>query len=466
MADSLEQVYQKKFLKPFRRMLLFFLFVTLASSAAQMALNFKSSFTEIAVELEDLQHQITAEVLVGNEQAVEDLLKDFSDHRLEVDVLSTDPKKFLAFPLPLEGISGKPYSALYLLISPYGFLVRNWIPLFLIIFSTVVAVFFIYIFQETTYTEVRRIFVEPIMELQLVSSRSQVVAPMKRFQVREYNDLHLAIVERFRLDEKLALSRVETERVKAVATMVNMIAHDVRKPFSLLKILLASLHNMRTPEDLQSYASMALPEVQRSIDTAEGLLQDVMQVSSTQISLQQESISVELLLHTVFTETFRGQTSSDVQLCYALEKNLTLNIDMHKIKRVFANIITNACQATDWKGVVWIHATGDNGRVRFAIGNSGSFIPEESIHKVFDTFFSSDKRGGTGLGLAIARKWVEAHGGIIYCRSERSTDFPAGMVEFIFDLPAAYDGRDATRPSLASHSSAYELALAMRPPSQ
>jgi signal transduction histidine kinase len=88
------------------------------------------------------------------------------------------------------------------------------------------------------------------------------------------------------------------------------------------------------------------------------------------------------------------------------------------------------------KGNLWIRTSEQEGFVEFTLGNGGSFIPAESLSKLFDAFFTSGKRGGTGLGLAIAKTIVEAHGGSIRCVSEKTEEHPTGLVEFTFTLPA------------------------------
>ncbi len=103
--------------------------------------------------------------------------------------------------------------------------------------------------------------------------------------------------------------------------------------------------------------------------------------------------------------------------------------------RIFLNIIGNAIQAVNQKGKLWIRTSStinSHGKLftHFVIGNNGPAIPAEDLPKLFDAFFTKDKKGGTGLGLAIAKKIVSAHEGEIYCKS--SADIG---VEFHFTLP-------------------------------
>jgi signal transduction histidine kinase/CheY-like chemotaxis protein len=261
---------------------------------------------------------------------------------------------------------------------------------------------------------------------------------------------------------KLAAARLEIERGekdRALGKIVRMISHDVRKPFSILKVLMEGIKSAKSESEIRNFTASALPELQQSIDSVDGLLQDVMQVGAENVELVREPVSVESLVDSVLAETFRGHVNADITIDYKTLGAEALEVDVHKVKRIFGNIISNACQAIGWVGHIWIHAERRESRVFFTLGNAGSFIPDENLPNLFDAFYTSNKRGGTGLGLAIARTWSEAHGGSISCRSEKSPRYPEGFVEFLFDLPAAAEFDGLARPFIHSHSSAYRLKI-------
>ena len=114
-----------------------------------------------------------------------------------------------------------------------------------------------------------------------------------------------------------------------------------------------------------------------------------------------------------------------------LDKNL-LNIKggASQIYRVVANIITNACDATQNIGQLAIKTENyyaDMNSVQFGrvpkgeyvkltISDTGCGIPENIKPRIFDPFFTTkttDKRRGSGLGLSVAHAVVEDHNGYI-----------------------------------------------------
>jgi signal transduction histidine kinase len=159
---------------------------------------------------------------------------------------------------------------------------------------------------------------------------------------------------------------------------------------------------------------------------------------------------------------FRSRPDDNVSIIAQMEEGLFLEVDTSKVKRVFSNILSNAIHAMKGVGTVSISASVRRSRVVFRIRNSGSYIAPEVLPHLFEAFFTHNKLGGTGLGLAIARKWVEAHGGQIVCRSEKSVDHPDGWVEFEFDLPGGVTVDKLSRPRIPDHSSGYRMAAGLR----
>lgn len=263
------------------------------------------------------------------------------------------------------------------------------------------------------------------MKNPLVSLESN---PLAREQIR----LVLTILEAFENRANI----IALEKDSAIASMTQMLAHDVRKPFSMLKSVIQIVEKTEDPREAQEVLESALPEVIQAIASVEGMIHDVMHIGS-ESNWQMEDAAPETLIEAALGDLFRVFPEADVSISYSLSHRHGVRIDPLRIGRVFANILENAVQAMSGRGTLWIKTAESNGSIEFTLGNAGSFIPGECVSKIFEAFFTSGKRGGTGLGLAIARKIVEGHGGTIRCLSERNETHTDGMVEFVFTLPAA-----------------------------
>jgi len=108
-----------------------------------------------------------------------------------------------------------------------------------------------------------------------------------------------------------------------------------------------------------------------------------------------------------------------------------VRIDAEQIRRVLINLVDNAIEATDRKGLISIETQHDagNGVARIVVADDGPGIPAAERDKLFMPYYST-KRRGSGLGLAIVRRIVAEHGGSI----EVGDNLPHGT-RFTIELP-------------------------------
>jgi len=239
----------------------------------------------------------------------------------------------------------------------------------------------------------------------------------------------------------------------AIARMTQMLAHDVRKPFSMLRMGLGMLGKAQDPAGVKNVLSRLVPEIDKAISSVDGLISDVMEVGSNSTELIQESTTPEALIVATLGEVCRVYPKAEISIDYNLAHQHQVNVHAQKVGRVFSNILGNAIQSMGYRGNIWFKTREQGGFVEFTVGNTGSIIPAESLPRLFEAFFTSGKKGGTGLGLAIAQKVVKAHGGRIWCESTKNPKHPNGYVEFKFTLPIASSIASETDAKLPRHSS-------------
>ena len=86
-------------------------------------------------------------------------------------------------------------------------------------------------------------------------------------------------------------------------------------------------------------------------------------------------------------------------------------MDADRIAQVVYNIATNARDAMPHGGTFIVTTRQVEARIELAFADTGHGVPEELKDRIFEPFFTQDKREGAGLGLAIARRIVEEHDG-------------------------------------------------------
>jgi signal transduction histidine kinase len=258
-------------------------------------------------------------------------------------------------------------------------------------------------------------------------------------------------------DAAKALRERECERrqllkFEAVAKTTQMVAHDVRKPFSILRMGMRMLASAQDPESVKKILGRLVPEIEKAVGSVEGLLADVMEIGSSSTQFVREPANPEFLIESTLSDMATLYPMGKISVSYDLKHRRLVLVNIQKVGRVFSNIVANAVQAAHYHGELWFKTRECDGFIEFCIGNSHSYIPPENIDRLFEAFFTASKKSGTGLGLAIALKVVSAHGGKIWCESSKCAAYPEGKTEFFFTLPVV-DGawlRAATPPREAS----------------
>jgi signal transduction histidine kinase len=162
---------------------------------------------------------------------------------------------------------------------------------------------------------------------------------------------------------------------------------------------------------------------------------DLSKVEAGQVELQVAPFSLRDALERGVSMVREQATQDGVQV--TLHANGGLDIvtgDERRIRQVIFNLLSNAVKFAPAGGLVDVTATQANGEVRVSVADNGPGIAVEDLERIFEEFQQTEagarQHEGTGLGLALSRRFVEMHGGRIWCDSEVGTGST-----FVFTLP-------------------------------
>jgi signal transduction histidine kinase len=238
---------------------------------------------------------------------------------------------------------------------------------------------------------------------------------------------------------RVNLAYRKAREAEAIARTTQMLAHDVRKPFSLLESTLRTLESINNPSQLVSLSKSALPEVRSAIQSVEGMIADIMEIGiKKELTLKPTSLTAIVL--DVINDHLAHSEALDISLSYDFRHIHLPLLHAGKFTRVVSNIVTNALQAMAGQGRLRFathEIPGSRDMLQLSIANTNSYIPPEARSRIFEDFFSDGKQNGTGLGLAIAKKMVIDHGGEIWCNSD-----PTLGTEFIMTIPLSKELQD------------------------
>jgi signal transduction histidine kinase len=132
-----------------------------------------------------------------------------------------------------------------------------------------------------------------------------------------------------------------------------------------------------------------------------------------------------------------GSRLKDVKVDIHMPEPAIVECFVGEINQVWTNIIINACDAMDNRGLLFIRCTVEPGdqMVAVTIADSGPGVPDKLKKKIFDPTFTTKTAGGDfglGIGLAISKSIVEKHHGTIEVNNR-----DGGGAEFLIRLPSA-----------------------------
>ncbi len=263
---------------------------------------------------------------------------------------------------------------------------------------------------------------EPIVELSTVFSNIRISTDFPqisaKLNIREFKILfrsYYDMVERLRAAEK-EISR--TAELRAMTKTVQMISHDLKKPFTFIKSTLnvfAELHH--NPENL----FRAKTDIQKSIFHIDNMLDDIMNYSRDMCLSPKPESMAEILSYCI-SEIAKTNKNKNIEFIHCWKNRKHPLVDGSRISRVFSNIIANAVEAIamikgNHRGIIYMetydYRINDRDVVGVLIANNGPPIGERDLPHIFESFFTMGKSKGTGLGLASAKKIVDLHEGTL-----------------------------------------------------
>jgi signal transduction histidine kinase len=208
-----------------------------------------------------------------------------------------------------------------------------------------------------------------------------------------------------------------SERLTALGLLSAEVAHEIRNPLTVMKLLSDTLSQGMAPDDPKVED---LDVMREKIAHMEGVVSRVLGMSKAQsgafrvVDLRKATDNAVLLLRLKLQQLGVKVEVHGDQVIPVVEGN------PGQIQQVFLNLMMNGVQAMTGGGLLSLHLgvePGSQGEVVVVrITDTGTGIPQEILPKIFDSFFTS-REDGTGLGLAIVKRIMRDHRGDIIVES-------------------------------------------------
>jgi signal transduction histidine kinase len=208
-----------------------------------------------------------------------------------------------------------------------------------------------------------------------------------------------------------------SERLTALGLLSAEVAHEIRNPLTVMKLLSDTLAQGLVADDPRMEDIGVMRE---KIAHMEGVVSRVLGMSKAQsgafrtVDLRKAAENAVLLLRLKLQQL-------GVKVSVEVTGELPA-IEGHpgQIQQVFLNLMMNGVQAMTGGGELSLRLGLEPGPqgdlVAVRIADTGTGIPPAILPRIFDSFFTS-REDGTGLGLAIVKRILRDHRGDIVVES-------------------------------------------------
>ena len=236
-------------------------------------------------------------------------------------------------------------------------------------------------------------------------------------------------LKRQRLDDELALGKMEAERLKQLdlvkSDFFSNVTHEFRTPLTLI---LGHLEQV-IPTIADEQAKKELIVVKRNAKLLEKLINqllDIAKIEADKMELDLRRGNIVPFIDEVHKSFVSLALRKGIGLKFhADEETINMDFDPDKIELIFYNLLSNAFKFTDSGEVslkVGLIQKDGQDYCKLVVQDTGLGIVEDQVDKVFDRFYQSEnsrwrKNKGTGIGLALVKDLVDLHKGKIELKS-------------------------------------------------
>lgn len=220
------------------------------------------------------------------------------------------------------------------------------------------------------------------------------------------------------------------EQLRAVATHIAEIAHELKQPLTIIGGFARRMANqLRSCENLDPGTKPeSFAVIERELSRLEEMLVGLIGITRAG-NIHYEEVDPNEMVGDVLTVAEDLLETKFLTVDHNLDEPIeTVRLDPHLFEHVVRNLLVNAVEASPEENTISVRTrlvhdrkndeTGTSeSYFELQIGNQGDPISQDIMDKIFEPFYTT-KSGGSGIGLTLARHVVAEHHGSISVRSD------------------------------------------------
>jgi signal transduction histidine kinase len=231
-------------------------------------------------------------------------------------------------------------------------------------------------------------------------------------------------IEKARLYERIVDIEEElrqNEKLSALGLLAAEVAHEIRNPLTVMKMLYHSLDLKFSEGDPRNRDAEMMSEKMNHLNK---IVEQILNYARTaEPNLAQ--VNINKLVDDMALLTRHKLSNQNIHFIRELDPELPMVLaDSTQLEQALLNLTLNAAEAMPEGGTLTVAtrvlkpATDEKSSfVILEVKDTGEGMNEEQQERAFSSLLNTTKKTGTGLGLAIVSKIVETHNGRIKVHS-------------------------------------------------
>jgi signal transduction histidine kinase len=232
----------------------------------------------------------------------------------------------------------------------------------------------------------------------------------ERMIARALADLGAIAIENARLYGRVFDSEEsmrKSERLTTLGTLAAEIAHEIRNPLMVVRLLFDSL-KLDVQEDENNQKDLSV--IREKLNHLEQIAGRILEFGKSRESFRKVVKLREILDDAVVLVRLKLEQSRINLSRENRTHEAEVFVDKGQIQQVLLNLMLNAVEVMPDGGDLQLDTQIVDGRAQIYVKDQGSGIPEGLRDRIFESFLTG-KRDGTGLGLTISKRIMRAHDG-------------------------------------------------------
>jgi signal transduction histidine kinase len=223
-------------------------------------------------------------------------------------------------------------------------------------------------------------------------------------------ELSAIAIEKARLYERVVDVEEQlrqNEKLSALGLLAAEVAHEIRNPLTVMKLL---YHSLDLKFDAKDPRAKDAQIISAKIEHLNKIVEQILDFART-TEPKFAPVNLNSLVDELCLLVRHKLANQGVKLVRDLQPDLPLVLgDAPQLEQAFLNLILNAAEAMPEGGMLTIKTRAlQSHQVAVAFKDTGGGMTREQQQRAFKAVLSTTKEHGTGIGLAIVGRIVETH---------------------------------------------------------